>query len=654
MSTAPQPTSSPTCTRGLSRAAEGQHGTDQPWHASGLRQPGQSAHTRDSYIAILSALAIAIYLISKYVFATRPAVSMVPLYITVVVGGGPLLIGLARRLIAKQFGSDLLAGISILTAVLLGEYLVAAIVVLMLSGGSALEQYATERASAVLHALAKRMPRIAHCRSDAGIVNVPVDDVGVGDTLVIFPHEICPVDGMVVEGLGTMDEAYLTGEPFQISKAPGAAVISGAINGESALTITATRVSMDSRYAKIMQVMQEAERTRPQMRRIGDRVGAWYTLLALAAASLGWLAGGTSERFLAVLVIATPCPLLIAIPVVIIGAISLAARRSIIIKNAAMLEKIDSCRTLIFDKTGTLTYGKPALTDILCAPGVSRQQALQIAASLEQYSKHPLAAAILRTAGVEGIDLASVSQISEKPGEGLRGIVGQRNAKITGRRQIAEDTGMLERLLPPVASGMECILLLDGSYAATFRFHDEPRRESRSFVRHLKPYHHVTKIMLLSGDREGEVRYLADHVGIREVLYGKSPEEKLAIVREEARCAPTLFVGDGLNDAPAMQAATVGVAFGHGSDITVEAADAVVLEGSLNKVDELIHIGRRMRRIALQSSVGGMALSMAGMLAAALGYLPPISGAVAQEFIDLLAVLNALRMAIPAKELSDI
>jgi heavy metal translocating P-type ATPase len=449
-----------------------------------------------------------------------------------------------------------------------------------------------------------------------------------------------------------MDESYLTGEPFLIAKVPGSEVLSGAVNGETALTVSTARLPIDSRYSKIMRVMQEAEGNRPRMRRIADRLGAWYTALGVGVALLGRMMGHDPTRFLAVLVIATPCPLLLAIPVAIIGAISVAASRGIIVRDPAMLERISSCKTVIFDKTGTLTYGKPSLTDILCAPNMDRKDVLQIV-SLEQYSKHPLAGSVLEAARQENVELIPVSQISEKPGQGRGGSIGTRFIQITGRKAVLAQGGAAASQLPPVAAGMECILLVDGQYAATFRFHDAPRKESGAFIGHLGPHHQIQKVMLLSGDREAEVRYLASAVGITEVLFGKSPEEKVEIVRGEAKKAPTLFLGDGVNDAPAMQAATVGVAFGQNSDITAEAADAVVLETSLGKVDELIHIGRRMRAVALQCAVGGMALSMVGMAAAAAGLLPPVVGAIAQEVIDLGAVLNALRVALPTKALRD-
>lgn len=611
------------------------------------KQP--SIPRKESVIAALALMAIVLHLLLRYLFRFPSMAWQLPLYITLAFGGAPLLWDLLRKAWRREFGSDLLAGISIVTSILLGEYLVGVIVVLMLSGGAALEHYALRRASSVLEALAKRMPRVAHRKDEKGISDINLADIAVGDSLVVFPHEICPVDGVVTEGHGLMDEAYLTGEPFEISKASGSQVISGAINNDAALTIKATKLPVDSRYAQIMKVMQMSERNRPYLRRIGDRLGAWYTPAAAGIAGLSWLLSGSPQRFLAVMVVATPCPLLIAIPVVVIGAISLSARRGIVIKNPAALEQIDSCTTLIFDKTGTLTYGNPTLTEVICPSGFTREQVLGAAASLERYSKHPLAGAILTAAKNDGLPLQSVEAVSEKPGEGLRVEVNGQIIHIRGR---GNETSAL-KALPPAAGGLECLVFMDGVYAGLFRLRDTPRREGHLFIRHLKPRHQVSRVVLLSGDRESEVRYLAESVGIDEIHAGKSPEEKVAIVREASQHSKTLFVGDGINDAPALLAATVGVAFGTKSDITAEAADAVIMDQSLDKVDELMHIGRRMRRIALESAVGGMALSILGMFLAAVGLLPPISGAVAQEVIDLLAVLNALRMSLPPGGLTD-
>ncbi len=590
----------------------------------------------------------------RYGAHASPSAARWPLLATLVVGGSPLLYDLLRKLLKREFGSDLLGGISVITSVLLGEYLAGAIIVLMLSGGEALESYALRSASSVLAALAKRMPSIAHRKQGADIVDVALPEVAIGDTLVIFPHDICPVDGVVIEGHGVMDESYLTGEPFQITKTSGSTVISGAINGESALTITATQRAADSRYAKIMEVMRESEAKRPTLRRLGDKLGAVYTPVALTVAIIAWIVSGDPVRFLAVLVIATPCPLLLAIPIAIIGSISLCARRAIIVKSPIVLEQISECRTAIFDKTGTLTYGEPKLTEQLIAPGFAQRDVLTLVASLERYSKHPLARAVLAAATADAIALPEASEVSEEPGKGLRGIVSGRRMQITSRNKLVAQHLEGAESLPPVAGGLECVVAIDDRYAAAFRFRDAPRAESRSFVSHLGPKHHFARVMLVSGDRESEVRYLAEQVGITEVRAQQSPEEKLAIVRAETAAAKTLYVGDGINDAPAMMAATVGMAIGQNSDVTAEAAGVVVMDNSLNKVDEFMHISRRMRSIALQSAVGGMALSVVGMLVAASGHLSPVSGAISQEVIDVLAVLNALRAAFPPKVLHDL
>ena len=608
---------------------------------------------RTTVIAVFSAIAILVHLLLRFALHTSPAISQIPLLAALVFGGIPLVYELAKNLLRREFGSDLLAGISIITSVLLNEYLAGAIVVLMLSGGEALENYALRNASSVLRTLAKRMPAIAHRKRDSVITDVALDDIAVGDTLVVYPHDISPVDATVIEGNGVMNEAFLTGEPFEIKKAPGSAVISGAVNGESALTIKATRRAVDSRYAKIMEIMRESEQNQPKLRRLGDQLGAIYTPLAVSIAVLAWVISGEAVRFLAVLVIATPCPLLIAIPVAIIGSISLSARRSIIIKNPAVLEQITSCRSAIFDKTGTLTYGEPRLTEQLIAPGFAQKEVLTLAASLELYSKHPLARAILAASKTEALQLQQASQVSESPGQGLRGAVAGHEVQITSRGKLVAGKIAGAEHLPTIVGGLECIIVIDGRFAAAFRFRDAPRAEGRSFIKHLGPKHQFQHIMILSGDRESEVRYLAKQVGISEVHAEQSPEQKLAIVRQETAREKTLYVGDGINDAPAMMAATVGMAIGQNSDVTAEAADVVAMENSLKKVDEFMHISRRMRSIAVQSAVGGMLLSLGGMMLAAAGFLAPVAGAIAQEIIDVVAVLNALRAAFLPKVISD-
>ena len=614
-------------------------------------QPKASWFRHDALIAQLALLSMALAGVLRLIPGVAKDAAAWPLIAAIVLGGLPLLVGLVKQALARQFGSDLLAGLSILTAVILGEYLIAVVIVLMLSGGQALEQYATRRASTALDALARRHPSHAHRRRKDGWEDVPLEDVAVGDTLMVLPHEVCPVDGVVVDGTSTMDESYLSGEPFVIRKTVGATVVSGAINQDGLLTIVAARLAVDSRYARIVGIVRAAEERRPPMRRLADRLGAWYTLLAVSVAAAGWMASGDPNRFLAVLVIATPCPLLLAIPVAIVGAISLAARRGILIRDAAVLENIGSCRTVVFDKTGTLTLGRPSLTNVFCAPRVRAaaspeprcepRAGTRSTRSVRPCCKRPRTRARL---------CLPVSEVFEHPGTGLDGRVGGQHVRLTSRQGAGRDW---PAALPGDAEGLECVVIVDEAVAALLRFRDSPRQDSGSFVGHLSPRHGVTRVLLTSGDRASEVRHLAALVGIADVRSGQSPEDKVELVEAEVRRAPTLFVGDGLNDAPAMAVATVAVALGRSHDVTAESAHAVILDGSLAKVDELLHIARRTRRIALQSAGGGMLLSILGMGFAVIGWLPALAGAVAQEVLDAAAVLNALRAAFPAKDLTD-
>jgi heavy metal translocating P-type ATPase len=605
--------------------------------------------TSETLIAVLAVVGMLVHLVLRFGFESEA--QNWPLFAVLALGGTPLLFELLKQLLKREFGADWLAGISIVSSVLLGEYLAGSIIVLMLSGGEALERYAAGRASSVLRALAKRMPNIAHRMVDGAPVDIEVEDIALNDNLVIMPHEICPADGEVIEGHGVMDESFLTGEPYMLSKAPGSSVISGAVNGETALTIRVEKLPKDSRYAHIMEVMKESEQKRPRIRRLADQLGAFYTPMAVGVGLLAWWLSGDPHRFLAVVIVATPCPLLISIPVALIGAISLAAKRGIIIKDPRVLEQIGQVRTLIIDKTGTLTSGRPAITDIDTSGDAN--QILSLAAALEQYSKHPLSQAIVSEAQTRGLKIQPASSISERPGQGLTGVVGSDSIRITSRNKLAKAEHPDVEKIPPVQSGLECVVLVNEAYAATFRFHDQPRAEGRAFIQHLAPMHNFHKIMLVSGDRLSEVEYLAKIMGITDIHAEQSPEQKVEIVRIETTKDKTLFVGDGINDAPAMTNATVGIAFGQTHEITAEAAGAVLLDPSLVKLDELIHISQRMRRVALQSALGGMGLSMIGMGFAAFGLLPAVAGAIAQEFIDLLAVLNALRTS-RASTLSDV
>lgn len=607
-------------------------------------------------VAATSLLAMLLHLILKFTLPNHTvpylaalATENLPLTFLMIFGGLPLLYQILGKALKGDLGADLLAFIGLITAIYLDEYLASALIILMLSSGQALEVYASHKASFVLEALAKRMPAIAHRKVGNRTTDIAISEIKIGDLIEIYPHEICPVDGLVISGYGEMDESYLTGEPFQLSKAPGSLVLSGAVNGNFALTISAEKLPQDSRYSTIIKVMENAENNRPRMRRLADQIGAIFAPLAFIFAVATYFFSGSATNFLAVLVVATPCPLLIAIPISIISAISIAARHGIIIKDPAILEKLPICSTAIFDKTGTLTLGKPELTDVITLDGFKKNLVLQMAASLERYSRHPLAGAIVEAAAEFNLPALEVENISEKQGQGLVGNILGKKVAITHRRKLDADDA-----LPPLEHGLECLVVVDDKVAAVFHFRDTPRPDGHFFINHLGPNHNFKKVMLVSGDRSSEVEYLASLLGIKETRSGQTPEQKLKIVRRENSLAPTLFMGDGINDAPALTAATASIAFGEHNGVTSEAAGAVIMDSSLAKVDQLIHISESMRKIALQSAVGGMLLSFVGMGFAAAGMLSPVFAALLQEIIDVAAILNALRLTWKSAIVADV
>ncbi len=580
--------------------------------------------------------------------------SNIPLLFSIFCCGIPLVYEIGSKIIHGDLGADILAALAVITSVILGEYLAGNIVLLMLASGQVLEFYALRRASAVLSALAKRMPNIAHIKEGKNIKDIKISDIKIGDHIVIYPHETCPVDGHVIEGFGSMDESFLTGEPYEISKAPGVHVISGSINGDSLLTIVAEKLPEDSRYARIVKVMEESEQRRPKLRRLSDQLGAVFAPIALVGAIVAWTLSGDPIRFLAVLVIATPCPLLIAIPITIISAISKAAQRGIIVRDPLVLERLPTCRTAIFDKTGTLTYGKAELEEIKLYGKYNEEELLQMVASVERFSKHPLAKAILRAAHERKITVLDVEKVTENPGQGVLGKIGKTNIEITTRQILKKENKSLLKLIPNGYQGMESIVLINSKLEGIVYFRDSLRTEGLSFIRHLTPQHQFKKIMIVSGDRLEEVERLAKELHIRDIKAGQSPEQKVEIVELETKQNPTLFMGDGINDAPALAVATVGLAFGHENIVATEAAGAVILESSLSKVDELLHISTVMRQAAIISGVGGMLLSFIGMYFAGIGLIKPVMGAILQEVIDVISIMVALQLTYQKNIQSDI
>lgn len=582
-----------------------------------------------------------------------PSIAQIPLLLIILLGGLPLVLQIFLRLIKGNFGADLIALIALVLAVCLQENIAAVLIILMLASGQVLEKYASNRASFVLKALASRVSSIAHLKDGNNFVDIEISKIKIDDLIAVFPHETCPVDGEIVQGSGTMDESYLTGEPYRISKTVGSKVLSGAINGESLFVIRAEKLTQDSRYAKIIEVMKMAEEQRPELRRIADQIGIIFAPITLIIAGCSYFFTHSLTNFLAVLTIATPCPLLIAVPIAIISAISISARHGIIIKDPKILERLPTCSTAIFDKTGTLTYGEPSLTEVIALDKYTANEILQKTASLERYSRHPLASAILNEANKRHLLLLDAQNIAEKAGYGMTGIIDGKEIAITNRKKIDQhQNGKIE--IPEIEAGLECVIVIDNVVSGLLLFRDSPRAESHSFINHLGPNHGFKKVVLLSGDRDSEVNYLAQILDIKESYSSQTPEEKLAFVKKETSLAPTLFMGDGINDAPALMIATVGIAFGQGNNITSESAGAVILESNLSKVDELIHISVLTRKIVLQSAVGGMIFSLIGMSFASFGLISPSFGAVAQQVIDFFAIINALRLTFSKKIISDL
>lgn len=601
-------------------------------------------------LSIISIASLIIHYFAKFALKINENYSLI---FVLIIGGIPLLIQIFLKIIKGNLGADLIAFMALILAIYLHENVAGVLIILMLASSQALEEFASHRASFVLEALAQRMPTIAHLKAENNFLDTQISEIKIGDLVAVFPHEICPIDGEIVEGRGSMDESYLTGEPYRISKTIGSKVLSGAINGESLFVIKTEKLPADSRYGKIMEVMQQAKEQRPEIRKLADKIGAIFAPITLIIASLSYFFTHDLTNFLAVLTIATPCPLLIAVPIAIISAISISARQGIIIKDARILEKLSICTTAIFDKTGTLTYGEPNISEIIALDEFTENEILQKTASLERYSRHPLAGSILKEAQKRNLLLLDAQNISEKPGYGMIGKIADKEIIITSRKKIHEFQAS-KIALPELTEGMECVIVINKKVAGILHFRDLERPESKSFINHLAPNHNFKKIILLSGDRASEVNYLAKKLGINNFFSSQSPEQKLEIVKKETQNAPTLFMGDGINDAPALMLASVGIAFGQGNNITSESSGAVILESNLLKVDELLHISIFTRKIILQSAIGGMIFSIVGMILASFGMVSPAEGAIAQQIIDAVAIINALRLTFVKNIHSDL
>jgi heavy metal translocating P-type ATPase len=549
----------------------------------------------------------------------------------------PLGVSVAWDLMHRETGVDVIALLAMAGSLVLGQYLAGAVVGLMLSGGQSLERYAAARARRELSALVAREPQTVHRYEERMVTSRPIGVVAKGDLLLVKSGEVVPVDGAIRSAAAALDESALTGESMPVEHRRGDVVRSGALNVGPPFDLEAETTAEASTYAGIVRLVREAQAGKAPFVRMADQYAMWFLPLTVGVAGLAWLTSGDAVRALAVLVVATPCPLILAAPVAIVAGISRAAHRGVIVKGGGALETLARARTLVFDKTGTLTEGAPRLESVQCFNGLAGDELLRLAASLDQVSPHVFAEGIVSAARARGLRLEGPEDVHEYPGLGIDGLVGGRRVALGNASWLHAE----KRKLPGVGSAV--YVAVDGTPSGALLMIDPVRKETPEAVSKLRAAG-VRRIVLLSGDRREVAEAVGISIGANAVLYEQSPEEKVEAVGRERRLAVTVMVGDGINDAPALASADVGIAMGaRGATASSEAADAVILVDRLDRVAEAVVIARRARDIALQSVVAGMALSIAGMGLAVVGILPPVAGAFFQEAIDVAVILNALR-----------
>ncbi len=551
-----------------------------------------------------------------------------------------------KALLHGRWGIDLLAVTAICATVAVGEYVAALIIVLMLAGGEALEEIAQGRATRELRSLLERSPQTAHrLRNGGPPEDIPAEDVRPGEILLIKPSEVVPVDGVLLTAAGSFDESMLTGESLPVEHTEGDPLLSGSVNGDNAVRIRATSTAKDSQYSKIVALVQEAASSRPPVVRLADRYAVPFTILAFVLAGVGWYLSQDPGRFAEVLVVATPCPLLIAAPVAFLAGTSRAAHSGIIVKNGGTLEQLAKVRTAVFDKTGTLTHGRPTLHAVripaTAAGLMTEERLLQLAASAEQYSSHVLASSVIEAARRRGLDLLPGSEASEHATQGVSATCGN-HVVVVGKPGFVRSvtTGFEEA---PVAGGQLAVYVgIDGRFVGALVMSDPLRSNAVATLAELRRLG-IQETLLLTGDAPSTAEQIASQAGITRVQAGCLPGDKVAIVAG-LRQRPVMMVGDGVNDAPVLAAADVGIAMGaKGSTAASESADVVIMLDDLSKAALAVDIGQRTIRIALASIWTGILLSIGLMVAAAFGFIPAVAGALLQELVDLATILNALR-----------
>lgn len=575
--------------------------------------------------------------------APDPAWSHWTWYAGLVVTGLPVAWRTLGSVARGHLATDVVAMLAIVTAIVLGQPLAGLIVVLMQTGGEALERYAEGRASQAVRELEAQAPRIAHRFEGEAIVDVPVDAVRVGDRLVVRPGEMLPCDATVAEGRSLVDTSRLTGEPMPVRAQPGARFLSGSLNGDGSLIVVADALARDSQYARIVELVRTAEASKAPLQRLADRYAVWFTPITLVACAAAWAASGDATRVLAVLVVATPCPLILATPIAIIGGINRAAARGIVVRTGGAMERLASIRTAVFDKTGTLTVGEPRVERIEPLGAFDAATVLRLAAAVEQHSGHRLARAVTDAAVEAGHQLPAARDVAESSGSGVVGTVEGRRVAVGSRRYAREESDVAPE--PANGAGLAAWVSIDRQLAGVIHFADVVRPGARELVASL-PALGIHRTLMLSGDDPASAGAIAEAVGIGDVHGHLLPGDKVARVAALADSSGggVLMVGDGTNDAPALAKADVGIALaGHGGGITAEAADIVILTDDLVRVGEAIRISQRTMRIARQSIRIGLGLSGVAMVVAAFGGITPVIGALLQELIDVAVILNALR-----------